>query len=150
MVKSGWLGSNIHDHIDFLHATRRFPHADNMGVHLPPEWEISPRLEPYEYIVFRAHFLRDFGLPAIGFFRSFLDFYRMQPHHLTHNTMVLIAAIVTFCEGYLGVLPTIELWGRFFYLKLGTAAKDEPAQCGACIVVRRSGASPRFSAFPST
>ena len=40
--------------------------------------------------------------------------------------VVLLSALMTFCEGYLGILPTLELWGRFFYLKLGTQAKGEP------------------------
>ena len=49
-----------------------------------------------------------------GFFRSFLEFHGLQPHHLTPNTVVLLAAFATLCEGFLGVLPTIELWGEFF------------------------------------
>ena len=41
--------------------------------------------------------------------------------------MVLLAAFITLCEGYLGTLPTLELWGECFYLKLGTAAKGTAA-----------------------
>jgi hypothetical protein len=48
---------------------------------------------------------------------------------------------VTFCEGYLGILPTLELWGKLFFLKLGTRAKGKPARCGTCIAVPRSGSS---------
>ena len=59
----------------------------------------------------RSHFLRGIGLPASAFFCSFLEFYQLQPHHLTPNTVVLLSAFVTLCEGFLGVLPTIELWG---------------------------------------
>ena len=61
--------------------------------------------------------------------------------------MVLLAAFVTLCEGYLGVLPTLELWGELFYLKLGTAAKDEAAPCRACVAVRRTGSGVRFPAL---
>ena len=91
------------------HATRRPPYSDNMGVRLPPGLEISPRSEPGEYVIFRAHFLRSFALSVSSFFWEFLHFYRLQPHHLTPNTVVLLSAFVTLCEGYLGVLPTIEL-----------------------------------------
>lgn len=152
MAQSGrsgdWDGSNVHeDHVEFLRQTRRLPHAGNVSVHLPPPTEISPAPEDGERIVFRSHFLRGFGLPASGFLRSFLDFYHLQPHHLTPNTVVLLSAFVTFCEGYLGTLPTIELWRELFYLKLGTAIRGEAAQCGACVVVRRTGSSVRFPAI---
>ena len=50
--------------------------------------------------------------------------------------MVLLSAFVMLCESYLGVLPTLELWGEFFYTKLGISAKNEAAQCGAFITVR--------------
>ena len=38
----------------------------------------------------------------------------------------------------------MELWGEFFYSKLGTQATGMPAQCGAFIAVRRSGADNHF------
>ena len=60
--------------------------------------------------------------------------------------MVLLFAFVALCEGFLGVLPTLKLWGEFFFSKLGTQAAGVPAQCGAFIVVRRSGAD---NPFPS-
>ena len=50
------------------------------------------------------------------------------------------------CEGYLGILPTIELWGAFFYTKLGTSAREKAAQCGAFIAVRRPSVK---NAFPT-
>ena len=58
--------------------------------------------------------------------------------------MVLLSAFVTLCEGYLGVFPTIELWGEFFYSKLGTVVKSLPVQCGAFVTVRKSAAENPF------
>ena len=55
------------------------------------------------------HYLRGLGLPASGFFRSFLDFYHLQPRHLTPNMVVLLSAFLTLCEGFLSVLPTLQL-----------------------------------------
>ena len=78
---------------------------------VPPEKEISPAPEEGERVIFCSHFLRGFGLPVSGFFCSFLEFHGLQPHHLTPNTVVLLAAFATLCEGFLGVLLTIELWG---------------------------------------
>ena len=123
-----WDDSNVRDdHLEFLYQTRRLPHFSNVKVSVPPEREISPAPEGSERIVFRSHFLRGFGVPTSGFLRSFLDFYGVQPHHLTPNTVVLLSAFVTLCEGYLGTLPIFELWGELFYLKVGTAAKNEAA-----------------------
>ena len=34
--------------------------------------------------------------------------------------MLLLSAFVSLCEGFLGILPTIKIWGEFFYTKLGT------------------------------
>ena len=95
-------------------------------------------------MVFRSHFLRGFGLPVSAFFRSWLEFYQLQPHHLTPNAVVLLSAFVTLCEGYLGVLPTLELWGEFFQSKLGTRSKGVPAHTGAFVASRRSGADNPF------
>ena len=105
-----WDGSNVHmDHIEFLRKTRRLPGADQVRVCLAPAKENTPEPEEGERVVFRSHFLRGIGLPASAFFRSFLEFYQLQPHHLTPNTVVLLSAFVTLCEGFLGVLPTLEL-----------------------------------------
>ena len=92
--------------------------------------------------------MRGLGLPASGFFRSFLEFHGIQPHHLTPNTVVLLSTFATLCEGFLGVLPTIELWGEFFSSKLGTHITGVPAQCGAFIVMRRSTADNPFPSIP--
>ena len=105
-----WDGSNVHeDHLTFLRQTRRQPRETHVKVCVPPEAEISPAPEDGEHVIFRSHFLRGFGLPGSSFFHSFLTFYKVQPHHLTPNTVVLLAAFLTLCDGYLGTLPTLEL-----------------------------------------
>ena len=107
-----WDGSNVHaDNIDFLRKMRQLPGEDQVRVHLAPKKEISLAPGEGERVIFRSHFLRGLGLPASAFFRSFLEFYQLQPHHLTPNKVVLLSAFVTLCEGFLGVLPTLELWG---------------------------------------
>ena len=112
---SSWGGSNVHEyHVNFLRKTRRLPGKDYVRVRLAPEREISPAPVEDERVIFDSHCLRGIGLPASGFFRSFLEFYHLQPHHLTPNVVVLLSAYVTLCDDFLGVLPTLELWGKFF------------------------------------
>ena len=143
-TSSSWDGSNVRDdHIDFLHKTRRLSGEDLVRVRLMLAREVSPAPEEGERVIFYSHCLRGVSLPASGFFRSFLDFYHLQPHHLTPNTVVLLSAFVMLCEGFLGVLPTIELWGEFFQSKLGTVVAGVPAPCGAFIAIRRSAADNR-------
>ena len=115
-----------------------------MRVRLAPRGEISPALQEGERVIFRSHCLRGLGLLASSFFLSFLEFYGLQPHHLTPNTVVLLSAFVALCEGFLGVLPTLELWGEFFFSKLGTHAAGVLAQCSAFIAVRILGADNPF------
>ena len=107
-----------------------------------------PASEEGERVVFRSHLMRGLGLPASGFFRSFLELHGLQPHHLTPNTVVLLAAFTTLCEGFLGVLPTIKVWGEFFQSKLGTHVAGVLTQCGAFIAMRRSTADNPFPAIP--
>src|SRR3954469_1020705 len=148
-VRSGvWDGSEIDDDmIDFLRKMRRIPGAHLVQARAPPPTEVTPAPEEGERLVFRSHLMRGLGLPASGFFRSFLDFHGLQPHHLTPNTVVLLAAFTALCKGFLGVLPTIELWGEFFHSKLGTHVAGVPAQCGAFIALRRSTADNPFPAI---
>ena len=142
-----WDGSTmIKDHISFLRDTRRMPSAAFIKARVSPEEEISPTPRGNERVVFRSHFLRGFVLPASGFLHSFMDFNHLQPHHMTPNTVTLLFTLVTACKGYLGILPTIELWVAFFYGKLGTSAKEVAAECSGFVAVRRPA---KRNAFPS-
>ena len=77
-LSSSWDGSNIHeDHVEFLRQTRCLPDANLVRVRLAPVTEILPAPEEGEWVVFRSHCLRGFGLPASGFLRSFLEFYNL-------------------------------------------------------------------------
>jgi hypothetical protein len=97
-------------------------------------------LEPRdgEVVIFGSHFERGFGLPASAFFRSFLDFFGLQPHHLGANAVMLLSAFVTFCEGYLGVWPTTEIWSQFFHFKAQKAQNGNALmECGAASIYTR-------------
>ena len=114
-LSSSWDGSNVHeDHVEFLRRTRRLPGENYVRVRRAPAREISPVPEEGERVIFCSHCLRGFGLPASGFLRAFLEFYHLQPHHLMPNAVMLLSAFVTLCEGFLGVLPMLELLGEFF------------------------------------
>lgn len=97
----GWVGSDVTlAEIDWLTRTRRIPEGVQCRRHTVG---LEPNPEPGEYVVFSSHFERGFGLPASPFFRSFLDRFLLQPHHLPANAITMLLAFIAFCEGYLGL-----------------------------------------------
>jgi hypothetical protein len=100
-------------------------------------------VEPVEVVVFTAHFVRGLGLTASDFFRRFLDFYQLQPHHLPGNVVFYLSSFVYFMEGYVSLLPTIEAFARFYNLRINSIQDLEiplpkpVVQCGACIITPR-------------
>ncbi|KAK1648061.1 hypothetical protein QYE76_065866 [Lolium multiflorum] len=147
VTRGAWKGSDVTQHeIDWLYRSRRIPAGVSCRL---PRGEIEPVLEPGEFVVFLAHFERGFGLPASDFFREFLDFYGLQPHHLPGNAVFYLSCYVSFMEGYIGLRPTKETFARFFSLRINSVQGKEipkpkpPVQCGSCIIGSRQG-SPFF------
>ena len=96
-----WEGSDVtNDDLDWLRSTRRI--TSNVICRKPGK-ELQPVIQPGERVVFLAHFERGFGLPASDFFRRFLDFFGLQPHHRPANSFVSLSAFTSFMEGYLGL-----------------------------------------------
>ncbi|KAK1684334.1 hypothetical protein QYE76_045182 [Lolium multiflorum] len=146
-TRGAWRGSDVTQHeIDWLRRSRTIP--EGVSCRLPGD-EIEPVLNLGEFVVFLAHFERGFGLPASDFFRQFLDFYRLQPHHLPGNAVFYISCYVSFMEAYIGIRPTRETFARFFSLRINSVQGKEipkpkpPVQCGSCIIGSRQG-SPFF------
>ncbi|KAK1666218.1 hypothetical protein QYE76_054377 [Lolium multiflorum] len=80
---ASWEGSYMtEDNIDRLIRLRRS--RSRRG----PWIEIEPEPQSGERAVLGAHFDRGLGLPASPFFRRFLEFFGLQPHHLPANALV--------------------------------------------------------------
>ncbi|KAK1551541.1 hypothetical protein QYE76_027024 [Lolium multiflorum] len=146
-TRGAWRGSDVTQHeIDWLRRSRRIP--EGVSCRLPGD-EIEPVLNTGEFVVFLAHFERGFGLPASDFFRQFLNFYQLQPHHLPGNAVFYLSCYVSFMEAYIGIRPTRETFARFFSLRINSVQGKEipkpkpPVQCGSCIIGSRQG-SPFF------
>ncbi|KAM0924986.1 hypothetical protein ACQ4PT_004525 [Festuca glaucescens] len=147
ITRGAWKGSDVKQpEIDWLYNSRRLPAQVSCRI---PRNEVEPAPEPGEYVVFSAHFERGFGLPASNFFREFLDFYQLQPHHLPGNAIFYLSCFVSFMEAYVGLLPTKEAFARFFCLRINSVQGKNiprpkpPVQCGSCIISARQG-SPFF------
>ncbi|KAK1607840.1 hypothetical protein QYE76_031513 [Lolium multiflorum] len=104
-ASGSWRGSLMNDDdIERLVRLRRIPRE---VVTRAPGDEVEPRPDPGERVVFGAHLDRGLGLPASAFFRRFLDFFGLQPHHLPANACVLLSCYVAFMEGYAGLWPDV-------------------------------------------
>ena len=76
VCSGAWDSSEVDDDlIEFLRKTRHLPGADLVNARAAPEREILPAPEEGERVIFRSHLMRGLGLPASGFFRSFLVFH---------------------------------------------------------------------------
>ncbi|KAK1684705.1 hypothetical protein QYE76_045553 [Lolium multiflorum] len=147
ITRGAWKGSDMTQHeIDWLYRSRRIPAGVSYRL---LRGEIEPVLEPGESVVFLAHFERGFGLPASDFFREFLDFYGLRPHHLPGNAVFYLSCYVSFMEGYIGLRPTKETFACFFSLRINSVQGKDipkpklPVQCGSCIIGSHQG-SPFF------
>ncbi|KAK1606958.1 hypothetical protein QYE76_030631 [Lolium multiflorum] len=147
VTRGAWKGSEVTQHeIDWLYRSRRIP--EGVSCRRPGD-EIEPDLKDGEFVIFLAHFERGIGLSASDFFRQFLDFYKLQPHHLPGNAIFYLSCYATFMEAYMGLRPTRETFAHFFSLRINSVQGKEipkpkpPVQCGSCIIGSRQG-SPFF------
>jgi len=147
--RGGWEGSSIPwEDVETLRASRKIPMEVSCRI---PLGEIAPHPEKGEFVVFGAHFDRGFALPASDFFREFLNRFQLQPHHLPANAIVALSSFTTFCEAYLGLHPTVDLWAKFFSLRPGVVqglelpdGTPKPLSvCGSALIIPR-----RDSIFP--
>jgi hypothetical protein len=100
------------------------------------EGETVPDPQPGERVVFVSHFERGFGLPASAFFRAFLDYFGLQPHHLPANAYIMLSFYVAVCEGYVGLWPDMNFCSRLFFIKAQTTDGQLRA-CGAALLYSR-------------
>ena len=102
-----WQGSVVTEaHIEWARKSRRIP--PGVECRIPPAGEISPSPRPREWVIFLSHLQHGFGLPASSFFRSFLETYKLQPHHLPPNALVFLSSYVALFEGYLDIWPRLH------------------------------------------
>lgn len=92
------------------------------------------------------------------FFRSFLNYFGVQLHHLPTNAMVYLSTFVSLCENYIGCPPHWAFFKHIFSCRSQTIKKTSPTNgktkviqlCGGLgIQVKSSGTFPAIR-FPET
>jgi hypothetical protein len=117
----------------------------SIGV-LPPRelcsWRIChgvtvPTEDTHESVIYVPFLLRGLGLPISPFFRSLLDFYRLNLTHLNPNSILQISIYIHLCEAFLGVLPHFGLWKYLYHCRPGMAGGQHQLVGGASLEMRR-------------
>ena len=100
-----------------LVADRLLPQNPDSGL---PAW-ISPHSDETEpkplqgYVVsfVRLH-ERGFGIPVSRFMRALCEYYGVELHNFSPNSISQAAVFVTVCKGYLGIEAHWDLWIHLF------------------------------------
>jgi hypothetical protein len=114
MVELGWTTSEVmQEHLQNL-ASQGYMTVVELATCRVLEDPASP-VQARGYVVACAVFYEwGFGVLTHQFLRSLLQFYGLEPHHLTPLGILHMAAFVTLCEAYMGIEPHFNLWNYFF------------------------------------
>jgi hypothetical protein len=119
-------------------------HLVSIGV-LPPKelcsWRICrgvtvPTEDTHESVIYAPFLIRGLALPISPFFRSLLDFYRLNLTHLNSNSILQVSVFVHLCEAFLGVLPHFGLWKYLYHCRPGMAGGQHQLVGGASLEMR--------------
>ena len=100
------------------------------------EGEDYPFEGTLETVVFRDFVERGLALPVSEFFHALLQFWRIQLHHLTPQSILHLSIFTHFCEAFLGILPHFHLFQHFFTLVPVPNATKPAVVCGCELVLR--------------
>ena len=75
---------------------------------------------PYEgthgTVLFRDFVECSLAVPISDFFQALLQFWGIQLHHLTPQSIPHLSIFTHLCEAFLGILPHFHFFQHFFYL----------------------------------
>jgi hypothetical protein len=74
---------------------------------------LVPAPNKTEIIIIKSHIERGLSMLPSHFFSNLLQFYGLQLHHIAPNSLVSVAGYAALCEGYLGILPRVDLFQLF-------------------------------------
>ncbi|KAE8812859.1 hypothetical protein D1007_09948 [Hordeum vulgare] len=98
-TRGACYGSDIDEvYIECTHHRHKLPLAEVVAACISGV-ENAPDPQDGEVVVFAKHFARVLGLSLNTFFRRLLTHYGLQPHHLSANAVLQLAAFLTLCEG---------------------------------------------------
>ena len=91
--------------------------ADYPGTVVHPGMALSPTLPENAYLFFCRSVIAGLVPPFSPFFMVVLDHYGIQPLHLRPDSYLLLSIFAFYCEGLLGVKPSVALLRCFIALE---------------------------------
>ena len=85
-------------------------------------------------VIFRDFVGHGLVVPVSEFFHALLQFWGIQLHHLTLQSILYLSIFTHFCEAFLGILPYFHLFEHFFTL-VPVPNATKPAVVGGCELV---------------
>ena len=110
------------------------------------EGEDYPMEGTLETIMFRDFVERGLTLPVSEFFYRLLQFWGIQLHHLTPQSILHLSIFTHFCEAFLGILPHFHLFQYFFFL-VPIPNATNPAVVGGFELVHHPEARSEYLAY---
>ena len=75
-----------------------------------------------------------------------LQFWEIQLHHLTPQSILHLSIFTHFCEAFLGILPHFHFFQHFFFL-VPVLNATNPAVVGGCELVLRPETRGEYLAY---
>jgi len=99
-----------------------------------------------ENVMFRNFVERGLALPMSEFFYRLLQFWGIQLHHLTPQSILHLSIFTHFCETFLGIFPYFHLFQHsFFHVPVPNATN--PAVVGGCELVHHPETHNEYLAY---
>src|SRR4051812_1257982 len=139
--KGDWRGSDITDRdIQEMVAEGYLPATEGLAWRTALAGEVTPSPQVGEKVYLKAQLVRGVSLPISHLFLSVLNHYKVQPHNLSPNSILVLSNFAALCEGYLGIWPRLDLFVYFFTVKREARhSKEELRNCGTISFKIRPG-----------
>src|SRR4051812_39509971 len=116
------------------------PTMEGLAWRAAPAGEVTPSPQAGEKVYLKDQLVRGVSLPISHFFLSVLNHFKVQPHNLSPNSILVLSNFVTLCEGYLGIRPRLDLFVYFFTVKREDRhIREELRNCGTISFKIRPG-----------
>src|SRR3954471_22989866 len=97
--KGDWRGSDITGRdIQEMIAEGYLPATEGLTWRAAPAGEVAPFPQVGEKVYLKAQLVRGVSLPISHFFLSVLNHYKVQPHNLSPNSILVLSNFATLCE----------------------------------------------------
>ena len=110
------------------------------------EGEDYPFEGTLETVMFHDFVECGLAVPVSEFFHTILQFWVVQLHHLTPQSILHLSIFTHFYEAFLGILPYFHLFQHFFIL-VPTPNVAKPSVVGGCELVLRPETRDEYLAY---